>query len=137
MQHPDLELVMLIIAAFIGIANLLVFCYFGKLTTESSLDMADCVYNLNWHQFDNDLKKNLIPIIQMGQRPLIYEGYGIFTLNLETFTQVIICKFETMDISKIRSYADDDNDDNHEFSFHFFLQLIKTIFSYYMFLKTF
>lgn len=120
MQHPDLELVMLIIAAFVGIGNLLVFCYFGKLTTESSVDMTDCVYYLNWYQFDIDLKKCLIPIIQMGQRPLTYEGYGIFTLNLETFTQVIICIFESMDTSNIRSYADDDNGDNHEFSFRFF-----------------
>lgn len=89
MQHPDFELAMLVIAAFVGIGNLFVFCYFGKLTTESSLKMTDCVYDLNWRHFDNNLKKCLIPILQMGKRPLTYEGYGIFTLNLETFTQVI------------------------------------------------
>lgn len=89
MQHPDFELVMLMIAAFVGFANLFVFCYFGKLTTECSVDMAACVCHLNWYKFDSDLKKCLILIIQMGQRPLTYEGYGVFTLNLETFTQVM------------------------------------------------
>lgn len=89
MQHPDFELVMLVVAAFVGISNLFVFCYFGKLTTESSLKMADCVYDLDWYRFDNALSKCLIPIIQMGQRPLTYDGYGIFILDLETFTQVM------------------------------------------------
>lgn len=91
MQNPDFELVMLACSALVGIGNLFVFCCFGKLTTESFSNMADCVYNLDWHQFEIDLQKCFILMIQMGRRPLTYEGYGIFSLNLETFTQVIIC----------------------------------------------
>lgn len=62
------------------------------MATESFENMADCTYALDWYQFDNVSKKYLIPIIQLAQRPLAYEGYIILTLNLETFTQVIrIC----------------------------------------------
>ena len=125
MKHPDFELVMLVTSATVGIANLFVFCYFGKLTTESFVNMADCVYHLKWQKFDIKLKKSLIPIIQSAQQPLYYEGYGIFTLNLQMFTQVI---------HKLTLIIESPDD----FSiFLFIFQFIKTIFSYYMFLKTF
>lgn len=92
MQHPDFELVMLLTSGIVGIANLFVFCYFGKLTTESFTKFADYVYDLNWQKFGIDLKKSAILIIQLAHRPLYYEGYGIFILDLQTFTQVCIQK---------------------------------------------
>lgn len=59
------------------------------MATESFESMADCTWNLEWYQFDNDSKKYLLSIIQLAQQPLTYEGYIILTLNLETFTQVM------------------------------------------------
>lgn len=98
MQHPSFEVVTCMMSIIIGTANPFLFCYLGKLATESFENMAYCVYSSNWHQLDVNLKKCAVLMITIGQRPLIYHGYGMLTLNLETFTQVMAHFFE---ISKV------------------------------------
>lgn len=66
----------------VGIANLFIYCYLGKLSTESYAKMADCVYNII------GLQKHYILMIANMQKPLYYHGFGVIYLELETFTRV-------------------------------------------------
>lgn len=90
MQHSDFKLLQPLISLAVGTGSLYLFCYFGKLTTESFENMSDCTYNSNWQQLDIDLKKYVIFMITNAQQPFRYHGYGMLILNLETFTKVII-----------------------------------------------
>lgn len=88
MQHPDSTLFVLFISIVVAIGNVYLLCYFGKLATESFQNMSGCIYNSNWQQLDIDLKKYIILMVRSSRRPLIFHGYGMLILNLETFTQV-------------------------------------------------
>lgn len=67
------------------------FCYYGKLATDSFEKMADSLYMSNWMRFPIHLQKHLILIIQNSRRPIEYQGFfAVFTVNLETFTKVIL-----------------------------------------------
>lgn len=68
--------------------NIFVYCYFGKLATESFVGMADFLYNVSWHRLPVRLQKHLIIMIANMQRPVHYHGSHIGTMNLETFCKV-------------------------------------------------
>lgn len=72
-----------------GVSSLFVFCFFGKMATESFEGIAECISNASWQNLSLDLQKDLVFIIANAQRPLAYHGFHVAYLNLETFTKVI------------------------------------------------
>ncbi|XP_055305901.1 odorant receptor 22c-like [Sitodiplosis mosellana] len=84
-KHPSVNLVLMLFGVFVSGTNLFVYCFFGKLATESYTKIADCLYEANWREVSIDLQKYIIVMIQNAQRPLYYHGFGIAVLNLETF----------------------------------------------------
>lgn len=88
MKHPDFHMVTMVVAIPVGISNLFVYCYFGKLATESHMKMSDCLYESNWLDLSPKLQKYFIIMIANTQRPIFYHGSGIAVMNLETFTRV-------------------------------------------------
>lgn len=79
---------------FLTLSNLFVYCFLEKLAFESFDKMPDCLYDSNWQILSNTHKKYLILIIGNMQRPLYYTGFGVATLNLETFTQVSVTYYK-------------------------------------------
>lgn len=79
---------MLIFAAFVGCSNLFVYCFFGKMATESFMNIADSFYESNWQSLPNETQKYFIVIIANAQKPIYYYGFGIAILNLESFCSV-------------------------------------------------
>lgn len=77
-----------------AIANLFLYCFFGKLATESFQEMADSLSESNWLNLDVALQKYYILMIRNAQIPLEYSGFGIAPLNLITFSKVNWIKFE-------------------------------------------
>lgn len=73
-----------------GVFDIYLYCYFGKLATDSYMKMADCLYQSNWHILPIELQKYMILMINNMQQPLHYYGFGISLLNLETFIKVRI-----------------------------------------------
>lgn len=73
---------------FLGITNLLIYCYLGKLANESYAQMPDCMFYMNWYELPSEIQKYFILMIGNMQRALYYRGFGIIVLNLETFTRV-------------------------------------------------
>lgn len=79
---------MMFITLSAGLSHLFVYCFFGKLATESFEKMAYCLYESNWYGLSVDLQKNFILMIENAQIPIFYHGFEMLVLNLETFTQV-------------------------------------------------
>lgn len=72
----------------VGISNLLLYCYFGELTTESYAMMSDCVYNMDWYEQPNELQRYFVLMIQNMQKPIYYHGFEVANLDLRTFIKV-------------------------------------------------
>lgn len=88
MKHADFKLFILLVVTAIGCANLFLFCYFGKMATESFELMADCFYDGNWQDLPIASQQFFILMIGNAQRPLYYHGFGVAVLNLETYNDV-------------------------------------------------
>lgn len=84
----DFTIFQVLIGISMSIFNLFVYCYFGMLASESFENIADCLYEMNWHELPLDLQKYFVIMIGNAQRPLFYHGYGMTTMNLETFCDV-------------------------------------------------
>lgn len=87
-RHIDFDLFILFDAAMVCIQIQFFYCFFGKIATESFARMADCLYESNWLILKPKLQKYLVLMIGNAQRPVYYHGFGLATLNLETFAYV-------------------------------------------------
>lgn len=67
-----------------------VYCYFGKLATESYERMSDCVYDLNWPELPLRLQKFLIIMMTNMQRSIYYHGFKVAVLDVNTFLRVSV-----------------------------------------------
>lgn len=61
-----------------SLGNLFLFCYFGKLATESYGKMANCLYDGNWQDLVAPLQKYFIVMMADAQRPVHYTGLKMF-----------------------------------------------------------
>lgn len=92
LRHID-HTILVVLATFLSsILTLFLYCYYGKIATKSFEDMADDLYQANWHDLPIGLQKYFIIMIANSQRPIYYHGFGVVILNLETFTKVSKCR---------------------------------------------
>lgn len=87
-NHIYFEVVVLLMVMFVGLSNLFLYCFLGKLATDSFEEMADCLYNSNWMVLPVQLQKYLIIMIENIQQPICYHGFKIINLDLITFITV-------------------------------------------------
>lgn len=106
-------------------SNLFLYCYFGKLATESQNSW--CLYETNWQNLPLDLQKYFILMIANVQKPLHYHGFKIAVLDLETFTNVRNRQSCQKLLGSCFVFL--------LWSFNF-SQFLKTVFTYYMMFKT-
>lgn len=76
-------------AIFVSLLILFMYCYFGKIASESSLGIANLLFQANWQALPVNLQKYFVIMITNAQAQLYYHGFGVAFLNLETFTKVI------------------------------------------------
>lgn len=69
-------------------APLFLYCYYGKVASESCEKMADCLYGSNWRKLSIKLQKYVILMIADMQKPIYYHGFGFFNLDLKIFIAV-------------------------------------------------
>lgn len=72
-----------------GLTNLFIFCYFGRLATDSFEKMSNCLYECNWLELKANHQKYFVVMIANAQIPMYYHGFEVAVLNLETFTTLI------------------------------------------------
>lgn len=87
-KHLDFNICVVIQSAMVTGPSLFIYCFCGKLATESFEKMAQCLYEANWHNTSVILQKYIIIMMSNTQQPLYYDGFGIVILNLKTFTSV-------------------------------------------------
>lgn len=85
MQHFDKEMCAMLVSATIGLSNLFLYCYFGKVATDSFSSMADCLYEANWHELPIELRKDIGLMLAHSQIPIHYHGNFISWLILPSF----------------------------------------------------
>lgn len=88
-KHMNFNMFATLLGIITSLCNLFVYCFFGKLATESFESMADCLYETNWPEQPIELQKNLILLIANMQKSLHYRGFEVANMELETFTKVI------------------------------------------------
>lgn len=88
MEHPDTRVITMAVATPVTLATLFLYCYFGKIASESYAKMADCLCECNWENLSLKHQKYFVIMIENAQRPMNYYGFGIAALDLETFTKV-------------------------------------------------
>lgn len=99
MHNPDFNLIIIFMALVVSVANFIIYCFFGKLSTESFANMSIALFEANWQMLPIKLQKFFIMMIANAQRPLYYHGFNVAILNLETFTKVrifFICSFSDL-----------------------------------------
>lgn len=89
----DSDTLMLFTAMLSGISNLFIYCFFGKLATESFIQMANSLFESDWLNLPIELQKYYVIIIGNAQQSLFYHGFKMVALDLETFTKVWIFIF--------------------------------------------
>lgn len=120
MKHPDFGLQVIWCAFLAAVSNLFAYCFCGKMATDSYSNMAECLYESNWHKLELKYQKYIIIMIANAQKPIYYHGFGIAVLNLETFNKVSYGKcFSFFNWLKLIIFP----------------QLMRTVISYYMIFK--
>lgn len=79
---------MIFLTTMVSTSLLFFYCFFGKIATDTYGQMSDCLFQSNWFELPIEQQKFFIVMIANAQRELVYQGFGIVTLNLETFTKV-------------------------------------------------
>lgn len=103
--HLDVGLILALFAVKSGILTIFIYSYYGAHTTNNCLAFADIVYNSQWYdRLSLHLRKSLINVIFDAQRPLIFSGFGIVQLTLETFLAVGLLTFQTMKCLKMQDF---------------------------------
>lgn len=90
LENVSVNICTVLLVAVIGISNLFVYCYFGKMSSESFERMAISLSEANWCSLPIELQKWFVIVIGMIQKPVCYHGLGrqFLNLNLETFNEV-------------------------------------------------
>lgn len=88
----DANVGLLLMVVLNGIGTLFVFCYYGRIATDSYLEMGDCLYECDWRILSIDLQKYFILMIGNTQKPIFYNSFGFAILNMNTFCKVIALK---------------------------------------------
>lgn len=70
------------------VLTLFLYCYVGKLATESYQGISDALFEANWADLPVEFQKYFLIMIGNSQKPLYYHGFGVIILNLDTFTTV-------------------------------------------------
>lgn len=87
-QHTDFNLIIILMGLVVSSANFLVYCYFGKMATDSFAKMSKCLFESNWQNLPIQLQQYFVLMIASAQRPMYYHGANVAIINLETFTKV-------------------------------------------------
>ncbi|KAJ3665147.1 hypothetical protein Zmor_000659 [Zophobas morio] len=67
------------------------YCVPLEIATNTAVKLTDIIYDSKWYEIESvPIKKSLILTISRAQRPIVFSGYGLININLNTY--VLICK---------------------------------------------
>lgn len=123
LKHPSRALFDISMCIVASLSNLFIYCYFGKMACNSFEKVASSMYESAWVDLPLELQKYLVVTIQNAQRPVIFKGFNIYHIDLETFAQASrqFERFHFISFSKFNWIS---------------FQILKKVFSVYMMFKT-
>ncbi|CRK92376.1 CLUMA_CG005958, isoform A [Clunio marinus] len=79
----------------LSVGKMFILCWFGNMISESDSAgrIADEVYGSNFLNLNNSLRKDLVIIIQMSQKPRTISVRNVFSLKLSAFSNIIRTAF--------------------------------------------
>lgn len=80
---------MIVLDVIVCSSQMFLFCFFGKIATDSYQKLSVSLYQSDWINSPIELQKYMILIMQNSQQPHIYHGFRIVYLDLETYVKVI------------------------------------------------
>lgn len=84
----DKTILILIIGVMTSTLTLLLFCYFGHISTNAYLKMGDRLFESDWFNRPLNYQKSFLLIIQSAQQGNYYQGFGVVHLDLNTYCTV-------------------------------------------------
>lgn len=91
LKDPDFGILIVLCLTTLALGNLFIYCYFGKISTDSFANMSDFVYSkVKWYILPSKLQKYVILMIGNMDRPLFYHGFQVAVVDLNTFVIVRI-----------------------------------------------
>lgn len=87
-QSFSIEVCFILFALIFTTLVLYLYCYFGKLATDSYRAYANCLYECDWTSLPARQQKYFILMIAHAQKPIYYDGWDLVNLDMELFLKV-------------------------------------------------
>lgn len=93
MNHPDIDLILVIVAALVSMIIIMFYCFVGSVITTCFEQLADVAYRCKWFEYDMEIRNCLLILIGNYRRPMIFTGLKLVDLSLETGAMVMKTSF--------------------------------------------
>lgn len=120
------ELSMSLVATVVVTSLMFYMCVIGSMITSKIAEVGEVAYNAQWSRYPHSIQKCIMPIVKHSQQTIDFHGYHIVICNLEVFMKVSF--YYRTNQSCIL---------NAKFNCEYYLQIIKSAFSYYMMVRRF
>ncbi|RZC34110.1 7tm 6 domain containing protein, partial [Asbolus verrucosus] len=68
-----------------------IYCFTTEAISENSENIGNAVYQSSWYETaGNTAKRDILPIINRAQKRIVFRGFGLVWINMETFTRLKI-----------------------------------------------
>ncbi|CAG9766145.1 unnamed protein product [Ceutorhynchus assimilis] len=71
------------------LVRVFIYCYSSNILTQRGLEIANFWYNLDWTEYPEDVRKNLVMCIMTPQKPLHIAIGNFHNISLETFLAIV------------------------------------------------
>lgn len=87
-RNFDFDTIILIVVAVTNPSWMFLHCFLGKMVTDRYDELSNDLYQSKWYNLPVELQKYFILMLANTQKPLFFDGLGIYVLDLETFASV-------------------------------------------------
>lgn len=87
-QKIGIDASVAIFVCLIGLFEVFTYCLYGDKTTSNYEGLAEDLYEKNWYELPNQIKKYFLIMIMSAQKPVYYHGMHLTVLELTVFTKV-------------------------------------------------
>lgn len=79
-------------------------CLLGKMATERFAQMPNHLFHLKWYALPIKMRKYFILMLANTQQPLLFDGFGMYVLNLDSFTSVSENNYHRIKIETLQNF---------------------------------
>ncbi|XP_063394712.1 odorant receptor 67c-like [Cydia fagiglandana] len=72
-----------------SLTQIFLLCYFADMLMKSSMEISDAIYNSEWYQADQRMKRNVLLVLTKSRRPCKLTAARFADVNLTAFTTIL------------------------------------------------